>query len=57
MTCVFTQKANFVKNLTFISSIKDGNPPIDMNVTKPDTYDVQAPLACRIKPQFITIKY
>jgi hypothetical protein len=34
---------------TFKSSINDGNPPIDMNVTNPDTYDVQAPLALRIQ--------
>ena len=45
MTCVLTQKANFIKNLTFMSSIKDGNPPIDMNVKKPVTYDMHAPLA------------
>lgn len=34
--------------LTFISSTKDGNPPIDMNVTKPKTKDAHEPLACLI---------
>lgn len=30
---------------TFMSSTKDGNPPIDMNVTKPKTKEAHAPLA------------
>ena len=47
MTCVLTQKANFIKNLTFMSSIKDGKPPTDMKVTKPETNEVHAPLAWR----------
>ena len=47
MTCVLTQKANFIKNLTFMSSIKDGKPPTDMKVTKPETNEVHAPLACK----------
>lgn len=36
------------KVLTFISSTKEGNPPIDMNVTNPKTNDAHAPLACFI---------
>lgn len=31
--------------LTFISSMKDGKPPIDMKVIKPVTKPPQAPLA------------
>ena len=34
---------------TFMSSTKEGNPPIDMNVTNPKTKDAQAPLACVIE--------
>lgn len=32
--------------LAFISSTNEGNPPIDMNVTKPNTKDAHDPLAC-----------
>lgn len=32
-----------------MSSTKEGNPPIDMNVTNPKTKDAHAPLACKIK--------
>lgn len=32
--------------LTFISSTNEGNPPIDMNVTNPNTKDAHEPLAC-----------
>jgi len=34
--------------LTFISSTNEGKPPIDMNVTKPNTKDAHEPLACTI---------
>lgn len=30
---------------TFMSSTNEGNPPIDMNVTKPKTNDAHEPLA------------
>ena len=32
-------------NFTFISSRKDGKPPMDMNVIKPATNPTQAPRA------------
>lgn len=41
----------FTMNFTFISSAKDGNPPIDINVTKPKTKDAQDPLAYTILEQ------
>jgi len=31
---------------TFISSTNEGNPPMDMNVTKPKIKEAQDPLAC-----------
>ena len=33
------------KFLTFISSMKEGKPPMDMNVMKPEIKAPQAPLA------------
>lgn len=41
--------ADTVEALTFMSSTKEGNPPIDMNVTNPKTNDAHAPLACEMK--------
>jgi hypothetical protein len=31
---------------TFISSTKDGKPPMDINVRKPPTYAIQPALPC-----------
>lgn len=38
------QKAH---NCTFISSTNEGNPPIDMKVTNPNTKDAHEPLALK----------
>lgn len=41
--------------LTFISSTNEGNPPIDIKVTKPKTKDAHAPLAYTLVSQEVYI--
>lgn len=38
-------------SLTFMSSTKEGNPPIDMKVTNPKTKAAQDPLDCPSRNQ------
>lgn len=40
---------------TFMSSMKEGNPPIDMNVKKPPTYAMHPALPCESTANTTTI--
>lgn len=44
--CLWVLLSRIIKRLAFISSTNEGNPPIDMNVTNPNTKDAHEPLAC-----------
>lgn len=45
--CLIYDEGKRTNQPTFMSSIKDGNPPIDIKVTNPDTNEAHEPLACK----------